>query len=80
MRRGGICCFVGSGTYALLGTGQAQIVDIRQEDPWGSVIWHLIAEIRCWCAPDRGHCRTRVGGYLAAGSLASVATTETREA
>jgi hypothetical protein len=26
---------VGSAIYALLGTGQAQIVEIRQEVPWG---------------------------------------------
>jgi len=68
--RGDSCCFVGAATYGLLGTGQAQIVDIRQEAPWGSVIWHLIAEMPCWFAPERGHCRTRVGRYLAAGSLA----------
>ncbi len=78
MRRGGICCFVGSGTYALLGTGQAQIVDIRQEDPWGSVIWHLIAEIPCWFAPERGHCRTYLGRSCC--RFASAVTTETREA
>ena len=60
---------MGAATYGLLGTSQAQIVDIRQEAPWGSVIWRLIAEIPCWFAPERGHCRTRVGGYLAAGSL-----------
>jgi hypothetical protein len=46
--------FCGATTYGLLVTGQAQIVDIRQEDPWGSVNWHLIAEIPRWFAPDRG--------------------------
>jgi hypothetical protein len=31
MQRGGICGFVGSAIYALLGTGQAQIVEIWRE-------------------------------------------------
>jgi hypothetical protein len=31
---GDSCCFVAATTYGLLGTGQAQIVDIRQEDTY----------------------------------------------
>jgi hypothetical protein len=34
--RGDSCGFVGAATYGLLGTGQAQIIDIHQGDPWGS--------------------------------------------